>query len=228
MTSKHSAKLNKSISKAASKFSSKSSDLHKSLASELKKLGKQHDSLIAAFERRQTKRTSTAQTTLDARLAAAEADLERAKVEQAPLLANGNPHLEQLARSIIEFEKGKIELTKTLGRSDFQQARREDDIDQSLLLWIEELSLHSIDAIQSDKARKRAIAIINAGLIVGGLVTAPIVPGLSALIAAIFVAKQWADAELEVDSNSDAHRIQRATKLLKHVNSIMEAWLKIL
>ena len=80
MTSKHSAKLNKSISKAASNFSSKSSDLHKSLASELKKLGKQHDSLIAAFERRQTKRSSTAQTTLDARLAAAEADLQRAKV----------------------------------------------------------------------------------------------------------------------------------------------------
>lgn len=227
MTTKISAKLERSVSNAASKYASKTSNLHKALAKELKKLGTRHAALLGAFETRRAKRSSAAQAAHAAGIAAAKAEFERVTREQAPLLASGNPHLELIAKNLIEFSKGRIRLTESLARSDTQQAQREDDIDQSFLLWIEELALLSVEAIDSDKARKRAIGIINGGLIVGGLTTLPFAPAISALLAGILLARQWRDAESEETTDSDAVRIERATRLLAHVNTIMKAWLQV-
>jgi hypothetical protein len=64
-------------------------------------------------------------------------------------------------------------------------------------------------------------------LIVGGLTTLPFAPAISALLAGILLARQWRDAESEETTDSDAVRIERATRLLAHVNTIMKAWLQV-
>ena len=222
------AKVENSIADAAQRFSSNLSELHKALAKELKALGTQHDALVAAFEARQARRTTAVQSVQTGRITDAKAELDRVTREQAPLLASGNPHLELIARNLVEFSRGQIIVAESLARSDTLQMQREEAIDRSFLLWIEELSLLAVEAIDSDKARKRAIAVINGGLIMGGLTTLPFAPTVSALLAGILLARQWRDAESERDTDSDAIRIERASRLLAHVNTVMQAWLKIL
>lgn len=228
MTTELTAKLERSIDDATRRFTSKSSALHKALAKEMKTLGTHHAALVAAFQARTAKRAAAVQSLQAARIAAAKADLERVSSEQSSLIASGNPHLESIAKSIIEFAKGRIVVAESLARSDTLQTRQEDAIDRSFLLWIEELALLGIEAIDSDKARKRAIAIINGGLIVGGMTALPFAPAVSAMLASILLVQQWRDTESEEDSDSDAVRIERAIRLLAHVNAITQAWLQIL
>lgn len=228
MATELTAELERAVDEATRRFSTQSSDLHQALAKELKTLGRHHAALVAAFQARTEKREAAVQSVQAVRIAEAKAELERVSSEQAPLIASGNPHLELIAKSLIEFAQGRVVLAESLERSDMLQRQHEDAIDASLLRWIEELSLLSVAAIDSDKARKRAIAVINGGLIVGGMTTLPFAPAVSALLAALLLARQWRDAEAENDTDSDAARIERATRLLAHVNSIMQAWLQIL
>lgn len=228
MATELTAELEQSVDAATRRFSSKSSDLHQALAKELKTLVSHHAALVAAFQARTAKRAAAVQSVQTARIAAAKAEFERISSEQAPLIASGDRHLALIAKSSIEFAQGRIVLAESLARNDTLQAQHEDAIDGSLLRWIEELSLLSVAAIDSDKARKRAIAVINGGLIAGGMTTLPFAPAVSALLAALLLARQWRDAEAEEDTDSDAVRIERATRLLAHVNTIMQAWLQVL
>lgn len=228
MTTELTAKVEGLLDEATKRFSAKSSALHRALAKELTSLAKHHTALAEAFDARKAKRASAAESVRVARITAARAELERVTQEQAPLLANGNPHLQLIAENLVEFSRGRIDLAETLARSDALQVEREDNIDGSLQLWIEELSVAAIESIDSDKARKRAVAIINGGLIVGGVTTLPFVPALSALFAAIILAQQWRDTASEEGADSDANRVESATRLLAHVNTIMQAWQQVL